>query len=98
MAVAMLYEVPGLTREQYERILTEVNKNGTPSGSLVHAAGPIDDGYRIIEVWESPQAADAFYESAEYHAATANLNTEPKILMTWPVEGLNAGSGWAPVI
>jgi quinol monooxygenase YgiN len=97
MAVAMLAEIPGLTREQYQRVVTAVNKAGTPSGALVHAAGPVDDGYRVIEVWDSQEAADAFYGSAVYAAATADLNTEPKLIMTWPIEGLDEGSGWRPV-
>lgn len=96
MAVAMLFEVPELTREQYERVMTEVHKAGTPSGSLFHGAGPIENGYRFVEVWESQQAADAFYNSELYHAATTGLNNEPKILMVWPVEGIDAGSGWQP--
>ncbi len=98
MAVALLAEIPGLTRDRYERVVTAVNKTGTPSGALLHAAGPIEDGYRVIEIWDSQQAADAFYRSAEYAAATADLNTEPKLLMTWPVEGLDSGSGWRSLI
>lgn len=97
MAVAILAEIPGLTREQYERVVTTVNKSGTPAGALFHAAGPTDDGYRVVEVWESQQAADSFYGSGTYAAATADLNTAPQLVMTWPVEGIDGGSGWRSV-
>jgi quinol monooxygenase YgiN len=97
MAVAMLAEIPGLTQEQYERVVKTINQTGTPAGALVHAAGPVEDGYRVLEVWDNQQAADAFYNSAGYRAATANLGTEPKLLMSWPVEGLDVGSGWQPM-
>jgi len=28
---------------------------GTPDGLVVHVAGPTDDGWRIIDVWESEE-------------------------------------------
>jgi hypothetical protein len=45
-------------------------------------------------VWETRGAADAFYGSDLYRNATASIATEPKITMTWPVHGLDGGSGW----
>lgn len=45
-------------------------------------------------VWETREAADAFYGSDLYRNATASIATEPKITMTWPVHGLDGGSGW----
>jgi hypothetical protein len=45
MAVAMLAEIPGLTQEQYETVVTKVNETGSPAGALFHAGGPIEDGY-----------------------------------------------------
>jgi len=29
-----------------------------------------------------------------YREATASITTEPKVVMTWPVHGLDDGSGW----
>ena len=94
MALAMLADIPGLTREQYESVVKTVNRAGTPAGALFHAGGPVETGYRVIEVWESREAADAFYGSALYRQATATITTQPEIVMTWPVHGLDHGSGW----
>ena len=97
MALAMLAEIPDLTRQQYEAVVTTVNRaGGTPAGALLHAAGPSDSGYRIVEVWETREAADAFYGSELYRQAItgAHLDTEPQIVMTWTVEGLDDGHGW----
>ena len=53
MALAILAEVPDLTREEYELVVKKVNESGSPAGGLCHAAGPIQHGYRIVEVWET---------------------------------------------
>jgi hypothetical protein len=94
MALAMLAHIPGLTQEQYESVVKKVNEAGTPAGALFHAGGPVESGYRVIEVWQSREAADGFYGSARYRDATAGLTTEPEIVMTWPVHGLDDGRGW----
>ncbi len=97
MALAMLAEIPGLTRQQYESVVTAVNRaGGTPAGALLHAGGPSDSGYRVVEVWETREAAEAFYGSELYRqaVAAAELETEPEIVLTWAVEGLDDGRGW----
>jgi hypothetical protein len=97
MALALLAEIPGLTREQYELVVKKVNEAGSPAGSLFHAGGPIEGGYRVVEVWESREAADAFYGSDLLRTATAGLRTQPKVVMTWPVYGIDSGSGWREI-
>jgi len=42
MALAILAELPELTREQYELVAKKVNEAGTPAGALVHAGGPVE--------------------------------------------------------
>lgn len=96
MAIAVLGEIPGLTQEQYETVVLTVNQSGTPAGALFHAGGPVEGGYRIVEVWESQEAADAFYSSALYRQATTMLTAHPTIT-TWPVYGLDDGSGWRKI-
>ena len=71
MALAILAEIPDLTREQYELVVKKVNESGSPAGALFHAGGPTEQGYRIVEVWETREAADAFYGSELYREAAA---------------------------
>jgi quinol monooxygenase YgiN len=33
-----------------------------PEGWLFHAGGPTEDGWRVVEVWESQEAADAYFQ------------------------------------
>jgi hypothetical protein len=95
MALAILLEIPGLTRDQYEGVTKKVMEAGRPQGSTFHAGGPIEGGYRLIEVWESREAADAFYSSELLKKATVG-HEQPKVIMTWPVVGVDVGSGWKP--
>ena len=97
MALAILAEIPDLSREQYELVVKKVNESGSPAGAIFHAAGPIEHGYRIVEVWETREAADAFYGSELYREAAGTSPTEPKILLTWPIYGVDDSSGWRPI-
>jgi quinol monooxygenase YgiN len=97
MTLAMLAEIPDLTREEYEAVVQKVNESGSPAGALFHAGGPIEGGYRVIEVWESREAADAFYGSELYRLAASATSAQPRIVMTWPILGVDRGSGWRSI-
>ncbi len=61
MAIAMIFDVPGLSQEQYDQVRREVSPdNKRPAGMLYHVGGPTEDGWRVIEVWESQEAVDRF--------------------------------------
>ena len=45
--------------EHYERFAAAFD-GPSPDGLLLHAAGPTDEGFRIIGVWESEAAWDRF--------------------------------------
>ena len=45
--------------EQY-RPFAEALDGATPEGLLLHAAGPTDEGFRIVGVWESEEAWERF--------------------------------------
>jgi hypothetical protein len=97
MAFAILAEIPGMTREQYETVVTRVNELGSPAGALFHAGGPVEGGYRTVEVWATREAAESFYNSDVLKRATELVPAElqqPKVLMTWPVYGIDDTSGW----
>jgi hypothetical protein len=45
--------------EQYQRF-AEALAGPAPSGLIVHAAGPTEEGFRIVAVWESEEAWRSF--------------------------------------
>lgn len=70
MPIVMIHESPGGTREQYEKVgarLTDGRgldsiENWPVDGILSHVAGPTDDGWRVVDVWESEDAFKRFGE------------------------------------
>lgn len=52
------------TWEQYERSLAAL-VDPAPAGLILHAAGKTDEGYRIVDVWESEAAWQRFHSSRQ---------------------------------
>jgi hypothetical protein len=59
MAIGALFEAAGFTQETYDAVVAAVGEE-QPAGALLHIAGPIEGGWRVIEVWESEEAQRAF--------------------------------------
>lgn len=70
MAVVLVHQGRGLTRENYEEVVRRLSGKGrmeSPGdwpveGLLVHAAGDGPNGFRVVDVWESEEAAQRFGE------------------------------------
>ena len=61
MPVAVIAVNPGGTAEMDEAIQKHMSLDDNPAaGSVVRIAGPYQDGWRIISVWDSRDAFDAF--------------------------------------
>jgi heme-degrading monooxygenase HmoA len=63
MAVVMRMEAPGATVEQYDALneVVDVDDN-PPDGLVIHMAGVTDDGMVVIDVWESEEKLNAFFD------------------------------------
>ena len=63
MAIGLIFNNPGQTQEQYDAAVEQLNlAQSLPEGWIFHAAGPTEDGWRVVEVWESQEAADAYFQ------------------------------------
>ncbi|MDX6476702.1 MAG: hypothetical protein QOH95_2213 [Gaiellaceae bacterium] len=62
MPIAMMFNNPNVTSEQYDAVREKLNvSDNPPEGSILHIAGPgPGGGWRVIEVWESKEAAEKF--------------------------------------
>jgi quinol monooxygenase YgiN len=82
MAIGLLFDGVGVSQAQYEQVFNEVFANGTrrAPGLLTHHAGPTEDGFCVIETWESPEALERFFQDKLGRAlAAANVRVQPKI-------------------
>lgn len=62
MAVCFTIDTPGGSEQIYDRVIEVVTGSGPfpPEGSIFHAAGPTETGWRVVDVWDSHEAFDRF--------------------------------------
>jgi hypothetical protein len=64
MAMGMLLDWEGVTQEEYDRINDAVNLGDNPAdGLILHTAGATQTGWRVFDIWESPEAFERFVET-----------------------------------
>jgi hypothetical protein len=64
MAIGLRVRFDGGTQEQYDAVNAQMDvENETPDGLIFHAAGPVDDGWGVLDFWESREHFDRFLES-----------------------------------
>ena len=67
MSYAFVQDIAA-TWQQYERLAEAVAAR--PEGLVLHVAGPTDEGFRIIGVWESESAWERFKAEHELEHAS----------------------------
>lgn len=90
MPVVLIHHGPTLTQEGYEetvRKLTGKSRVETPAdwpvqGLLVHIAGEGEDGFRVVDVWESEDAARRFGDRLMPILQEVGIKERPEIYMT----------------
>lgn len=98
MAIALLIEFPGGTQDQYDKIMHNLGldkgSEDLPRGLIFHVAGPSDNGWQVIDVWESRADFDRFF--AERLGAAVRLSgvvpTTPKEFPVYNLLGIRLPS------
>jgi hypothetical protein len=65
MAFVRMFDNPAVTQEQYDAASQQVGvtPGNMPEGGILHVAGQgPDGGWRVVEIWESEEAARKFDE------------------------------------
>jgi hypothetical protein len=70
MPIGVLFEFRGVTKADYEKVVDRLTKgkglkrlsDWPAPGILFHVAGPTDNGWRVVDVWESEKAFADFGE------------------------------------
>ena len=81
VAIALIFDGPGVSQAQYDQVRNEVSPNNRrPAGMLYHVGGPTKTGWQVTEVWESQEAADRFFQATLGQALKkANINIQPQV-------------------
>ena len=94
MPILGIHHTPTLTQERYEEVVRRLTNgrsrleslsDGGIEGLLVHVVGKGDDGFWIVDVWESQEAVDRFGTVIRPIAESVGIE-EP--LKTYPVHTL----------
>ncbi len=91
MAFAMMFDVPGGTQQQYDQSAEMLRQRGVTlpvTGQLLHLVGPSEGGWRTIDVWESQEAADRFFQehlAAVFAEIGMTTDVQPQV---FPVHAL----------
>ena len=81
MAICVIFEAPGMTQAQYDQVRTEVAGDRPPEGALYHVAGPAENGWYVVETWESQEALDRFVRDKLQQALQkVGINVRPRVL------------------
>jgi hypothetical protein len=87
MAIVLVHQGPDVTRESYSQVVRSMMGKDRPespsdwpvAGLLVHAAGDGPNGFRVVDVWESEEAAQQFGEKLAPHLQEAGITAEPEV-------------------
>jgi hypothetical protein len=87
MAVVLVHQGPDVTRASYEQVVRSMmgkERPDSPSdwpveGLLSHAAGEAPNGFRVVDVWESEEAAQRFGEKLAPHLQEAGITSPPEV-------------------
>jgi hypothetical protein len=91
--IAVLTEYRGAGQEQYDAVIRDLDLGGKGyKGSVFHVAGPMEGGWRIVDVWDSQAALDAFMHDKLLAALQKNGVPEPQVTV-WPVHNTVTPTG-----
>lgn len=77
MTIGIRIKLPGVTQEQFDAAHDHINPERTaPKGLVFHASGPIDDGWGIIDFWESRADFEAFQSRIPEGMAAAGIELQ----------------------
>ncbi len=81
IAIGVIFDGVGVTEAQYNQVRQQVvPDNRLPPGMLSHHAGPTEGGWCVMEVWESQEAGQQFFEQKLNQALQdAKVNVQPKL-------------------
>jgi hypothetical protein len=88
VAVVLVHQGPGLTRESYDETVRRLTDGKSRmesaadwpvEGLLSHAAGEAPGGFRVVDVWESEEAAQRFGETLGPILSEVGVEAEPEM-------------------
>lgn len=89
MAIIVTIDIPGVGQKLYDACVSRLTDGGEfttladipAPGLITHAAGPVDGGWRVVDVWESEEAFESFGKILQpILADLGHADGEPQII------------------
>lgn len=91
MATIMLLHWPDATEELYEAVRTGADwEHDRPDGAQMHVVGWADDGMHILDIWDSPEDFQKFFEARVLPVVQASGITSQPNVQLFPLHGVYA--------
>lgn len=87
MPILAVHRTPSLTRERYEEVVRRLTNGKVPLGSLselpfdglvFHAAGQSENGFCVMDVFESEAAVERFRDAVSAIAEEVGIEEPPE--------------------
>jgi hypothetical protein len=62
MAVLMTAQLPGATQEMIDGMRPVLDEIRRQKGFVIHTNGPVPEGWRVVEVWDSKADFETWFE------------------------------------
>ena len=87
MAIVVKFEVIGMSSEKYDAVLSrlEAEGAGAPPGRLYHVSYGSRDNVQVIDVFESPQAFEAFGRTLVPILQGMGIQAEPDVYSVYKI-------------
>jgi hypothetical protein len=81
MAVCLVIDIPGGQLEQYEAVMRKLEQSGGPlgEGQTFHCAGATQDGFTVVDVWNSREDFDRFVQGRLGQAIQEVGTAQPQV-------------------
>jgi hypothetical protein len=91
MAIGIYFHPQGMTADKYDEVIEQLRDvgQGAPAGRTYHAAFGEQDGLQVFDVWDSPEAFEAFGETLMPILGAAGV--DPGEPMISPVHNITIG-------
>ena len=90
MTIAFVFESDKLGHAEYDQLMKGIGREAVdapnPEGYIAHLAGPrAEGGWRVVDIWDSEQAANAFYSSDAFAAVSGRADEMGLVTRPWPL-------------
>ncbi len=90
MPVAFMFASDTMGQADYDGLMKAIGREDleapAPDGIIAHMAGPGSrGGWEVVDVWESEEAANAYYGSETFGAVQAAAQSAGISITPWPL-------------